>query len=317
MDISHLISPQRIEADLAQNLRSGLLPDRFLYVGTYGAASWVDLDRSRSFQVASSLHNLLAEELENILGCLPVYTNLAGIGVGSGEKERLILQGLLEQQAWPAYFPTDISPELVRMAMCAVADLPIPVHGFTTGIDEIPDLAERFFHPLLVSLLGNTFCNYLPKTFFGALETVLHSGDSLLLDCHLFQDGSDHGSIRDEIKSAYHSPINTRFNLNPLVSRGVPEEACFFDLQLVTEETEWGQVLRTRKTITILEDVDVRCGNETVSLASGAVLGMGLTYKYTVEQVRLILADFGFRLVHQRLSDDGANLLILATPYKA
>jgi len=314
METIELLTPERIEADLARNLRAHRLPDLFLYVGDHGAEAWVGLDRSSTFGVASSLEALLRAELDAVIGKLPQGVSLAGIGPGSGDKERLLLGALHARGDRPAYFPVDVSPALVAMALDQVADLDLSATGAVAGLEQLPALADTLPHPLLVTLLGNTFCNYRPDTFFQALSGILGKGDALLLDCHLFRPEEAADSEEDGVAAPYRSPANVRFNLGPLIARGVPADACRFDLRLTSEPTPWGEAYRTRKTIEILRDVAVQCGEETVPLASGDMLEMGMTYKYTADQVRDILADFGLPIVSEHFSDDGANLLVMAAP---
>ena len=137
MTTIELFTPERIEADLAGALRARRLPDHFLYAGEVGAASWIDLDGSSAFGVASTLTELLRASVADLTAPLPADVNVAGIGIGSGEKERLVLEALIARGGHPAYVPVDVSDGLVRRAVGAVADLDLAsCTGVTARLEE-------------------------------------------------------------------------------------------------------------------------------------------------------------------------------------
>ena len=309
-----LITPTELESRLLACLRRRELPDCFLYVGDAGTRNWLDLDRSDDFTVATSLTALLSRNADAIARHLAPATTLLSIGVGNGQKERLLLEAMAERTV-ARYVAVDVSSRLVDEAMAAVEDLPVESLGITGLCEDLPVLLQHAGPPRLVALLGNNFCNYEPDALLTLMAKALDPDDLLLLDAHLLPERTDGlDAWRQGFVRAYRSPANVRFNLGPLTARGMDPEACSFHLELLPFETSQGQVLRTRKWIEVVRDAAVRLGSETVEFAAGDTLEMGFTYKYTAPQMEGTLRDHGFATLERFLSAADDNLLLLARP---
>jgi uncharacterized SAM-dependent methyltransferase len=313
----NLVTPVDLESRLLACLRRRELPDCFLYVGSAGAQNWLDLDRSDAFPVATTLTNLLSHNVHAVARHMVPVATFLSIGVGNGHKERLLLEGMVERTEL-RYVAVDVSDHLVDEALTAVEDLPVKTLGITGFCEDLPLLLEHADPPRLVALLGNNFCNYEPDTLLGLMAETLGPDDLLLFDAHLLPERSDDVTAwRASVEHAYQSPVNARFNLGPLLARGVAAEACSFHLELLAFDTAHGHVLRTRKWIEMLRDALVRVGAETVELTAGEVLEMGFTYKYTATQVDGYLRDHGFTTLERFMSEADDNLLTLVRPPSA
>ncbi len=305
------------DGDLEHLLRCVLqrrsLPDPFLYVGAGGAEEWRALNGSTAFDVASRLTELLRRCAPDIARCCPRAADLLSIGVGEGRKERILLEHLRGRDT-RRYVAVDVSAPMVRMAAEGAEGTGVDAVGVVDFCERLQRFRRHARRPTLLCLLGNSFSNYEPEDLLGLLREHLDTFDALLLDCHLLPD-SEEGRERwwDRVQRAYGGEENARFNLGPLLRRGLRRDQADFHLDLVTVPTRLGLVLRTRKRIHIREDVDLAFHDGPLSLAGGETISMGFTCKYTRPQVRALLACQGFEVLQEHASDDD-ELLVLARP---
>jgi hypothetical protein len=71
-------------------------------------------------------------------------------------------------------------------------------------------------------------------------------------------------------------------------------------------------VYRTRKSLNILRDAEIKIGQETIGFREGDIIRMGFTYKYTYEQITAFLNICGFDVLNSFLSEDRSGAIILA-----
>ena len=306
-----LITRDDLEARLQECLEQRQMPDYFLYLGDPGVRNWLTLSGSGEFPVASRLTDLLRQSLPSIARHLSGVFDLVSLGVGSGEKERMLLEALV-QRGVPSYYPVDISSQMVDEALNTVADIDVDKTGLVAFMEDLALLRKFWSPPVLLCLLGNNFCNHDPDHILAAVHGQLESDDLFLFDCHLFpaqREGED--PAREQVERVYRSQPNVRFNIDPLMQRGLDPDNCVFHLDLLPTETSLDTVYRTNKWLQILKDTAISCGPNKVLLAAGDTIHMGFTYKYTCRQVQGYLKRHGFQEVELLLSPDGENLLTL------
>jgi len=307
-----LVTKDELEAMLQTCLEHRQMPDYFLYLDDSGIKNWLTLSSSEEFPVASLLTELLRQSLPSIVEHLSGRFDMVSIGVGNGVKERMLLEALV-QRGIPTYYAVDISSEMVDEALNTVADVNVDRTGVVAFLEDLAVLQQFWNPPVLLCLLGNNFCNYDPDYLLEIVHAQLQNEDLFLFDCHLFpsqQPGEDWG--RKEVERMYRSQPNVRFNIDPLVRRGMNPNDCVFHLQLLPVETSLGIVYRTTKWLDMLRDTTILCGPRKVLLTAGDTISLGFTYKYTRPQVQDYLQRHDFQEVQLFLSPDEDALLILA-----
>ena len=311
MTKTRLRTPHEIEKRLRQNLQRRKLPDCFLYVGDSGAQNWLDLEQSADFTVASRLTELLSENVETIAGALPEPCDLVSIGVGDGQKERILLESLLPE--WNGcYVPVDVSSELVDAALETVSNLDVEAKGIVAFFQDLRDLTKYWSSPACLCLLGNNFCNYHPEELLGTVSSEMRHDDLFLFDAHLRPDtSSSEQAWRRRVENAYGSEKNARFNVWPLIEHGMAPEACRFDIGLVQTQTAAGLTYRTQKEVLVLEPSILVFEDGEVELSAGEMIEMGFTYKYTLNQLHDLIAARKWRIVHEFCDEDRENALFL------
>lgn len=313
-----------IEKRLFESLKKHELPDYLLYTGTGGAKNWLKLDGSETFPVARQLKVLLEKNIASIVRFIPTGMSLVSVGVGSGDKEKILLEELINKNLAekPAsgrvsirYYPIDINSQFVDIALEKVIDMPVEKKGIVGFIEEMPLLKRYWRLPVLFCILGNTFCNYEPEFILKLVYENLEQGDLFFFDTNLFPtqgSGEEAKSARKSILGIYASRENALFNMYPLLQYGMDPEDFDFELLLRQVDSSIGAVYRTRKSLNILKDTEIKIGPEIIGFKEGDVIRMGFTYKYTYEQIIAFLDICGFDLLNSFLNEDRSNAIILA-----
>lgn len=319
-----ITSKKDIEEKLCESLKNHELPDCLLYTGAGGAKNWLKLDESETFPVARQLKALLEKNISSIVRFIPTGMNFVSIGVGNGEKEKIFLEELIRKNLaeTPAfgkvsirYYPIDISSELVDIALEKVENLPVEKKGIVGFIEDMAILKKNWSLPVIFCILGNTFCNYEPEFILQLVRENLERGDLFFFDANILpteNSGEESRSARRSVLGTYASRENALFNMYPLLHYGMAPEDFDFELLLAHVDSRIGALYRTRKSLYILKDAELRIGQETIGFREGDVIRMGFTYKYTYDQIVSFLDICGFEILKAFLSEDRANAIILA-----
>ena len=255
---------------------------------------------------------------------IPTGMSLVSIGVGNGDKERLLLKELIKKNLAEKtvsgkvairYYPIDINSQFVDIALEKVRDLPVEKKGIVDFIEEIPLLKKYWRLPVLFCILGNTFCNYEPEFILNLVYENLEKGDIFFFDANLLPtqgSGERIQSARRSILDTYTSRENAIFNMYPLLQYGMNPDYFDFELLLGQVSSCIGAIYRTQKSLNILDDAEVTIGPEIINFKKGDVIRMGFTYKYTYDQILAFLNICGFEVLNFFLSEDRENAIILA-----
>jgi Uncharacterized conserved protein len=317
-----ITSKEDIEGRLCQCLKNHELPDYLLYMGTGGAKNWLKLDGAKTFPVARQLKILMEKNLDSIVRFIPTGMSLVSVGVGNGEKERIFLEALVKknlaenpssEKVSIRYYPVDINSEFVDIALEKVDNLPVEKKGIVGFIEDMATLKENWRLPILFCVLGNTFCNYEPEFILQLVHENLEQGDLFFFDANLLPtEGTEAQSVRRSVLGTYASRENALFNMYPLLQYGMAPEDFDFELLLAHVNSRIGGVYRTKKSLYILKDTELKIGTETIGLREGDIIRMGFTYKYTYDQITAFLEICGFEILKAFLSENRANVIILA-----
>ena len=317
-----ITSKEDIEGRLCECLKNHELPDYLLYMGTGGAKNWLKLDGAKTFPVARQLKILMEKNLDSIVRFIPTGMSLVSVGVGNGEKERIFLEALVKknlaenpssEKVSIRYYPVDINSEFVDIALEKVDNLPVEKKGIVGFIEDMATLKENWRLPILFCVLGNTFCNYEPEFILQLVHENLEQGDLFFFDANLLPtEGTEAQSVRRSVLGTYASRENALFNMYPLLQYGMAPEDFDFELLLAHVNSRIGGVYRTKKSLYILKDTELKIGTETIGLREGDIIRMGFTYKYTYDQITAFLEICGFEILKAFLSENRANVIILA-----
>lgn len=311
-----LLTDERLEEMFVENLRKRILPDCFLYTGAGGTKRWLELAASKEFPVVSRLTDLLETSALAVSAFFSGAVDLVSIGVGSGDKEKLLLEELM-----PAceinFVGVDVSARLLDEALNTVRRIDCAKTAIVARFEDIGKFERYWRGSVLLCMLGNTFCNFDPERVLRLVRKHLGPGDAFLFDCNLLPLSRTNGdagqAFAEQVEKVYGSQVNRQFNIAPLLDRGMDPESCRFSIELKPVDTPAGSAFRTSKHVEVLEDSVISSTAGEVELAAGEVIRMGRTYKYRADQVRALLKRHHFDELGLFFNPDGDNLLALVT----
>jgi L-histidine N-alpha-methyltransferase len=238
---------------------------------------------------------------------------LVELGSGSGEKTRLLIEGLLGAGTLRTYVPVDVSPSaLLECGRLLIRDYPtLAVHAlladFEHQLDVLPAAGRR-----LTAFLGGTVGNLEPgprADFLAALRAGTAPGDWLLLGTDLIKDPAVLIPAYDDAAG-----ITAEFNRNVLrvLNRELGADfdvASFEHVALWDAERGW---IETRLRSTTDVKVSVPALDLTVPFERGEEMRTEVSTKFRPGLVADELAAAGFVRQAGWTDSGGRFLLTLA-----
>lgn len=270
------------------------------------------LDEYYPFRTERELLARWADDIAEMAGA----SVLVELGSGTGEKTRLLLDGMAaSSEGLAGYVAFDVAEATLREAADAVADdLGIAVHAVVGDLrrhlDAVPDVGV----PRLFAFLGSTIGNLPPPErhrFLTDVRRVLAPADRFLVATDLVKPV-------ERLLAAYDDAagVTAEFNRNllhvlnrELGANFVPER--FAHVALWDEPSSWVE-LRLRAT----EDMRVAIPgvDMTVTFAAGEDLHTEISTKFRTDQVAAELDEAGMAVIDRWVDPHGDYLLTLARP---
>ncbi|MEJ2859496.1 MULTISPECIES: L-histidine N(alpha)-methyltransferase [unclassified Saccharothrix] len=255
-------------------------------------------------------------------------------GVGTGHKDRLILEHLLERHPGMLYLPVDMSSEMLRLGTQEATHrvglrghrvVPVQLDfSITDNLAELRELVHRLVgdEPVLYSLLGNTMANFDHDTeLLAGLTALVRPQDLFLLEVATTEALSDE-LARDAVEEyarsrAYREFVtsallhNTDLTINPdaVQFRGAVEGDRALKVKVMYQNQTGGDIMM------MLPD------RNRVPFPDRDTIRLYLTRKYDRKALDGIVREVGMRKVTGTHSDFqvprsaqgfGMDLLLLA-----
>jgi L-histidine Nalpha-methyltransferase len=260
------------------------------------------------------------------------------LGVGSGEKDRQVLQSIFGLNSALHYFPVDMSPEMLRIgAREATRDtqierrrvLPIQIDfSFEENVRELRDLLDVVIgeNAALISLLGNTLSNFDDdRKLLETIRILIRPGDRLLLEVAFTE------SLSEEAQKAAAAEYAGSRMFKEFVSSSLVRNT---DLHVDTESVSFSSSPERDRAILIKALYRNRTGGllkvalpdrTTIDFPENDTVRLLTMRKYTERGIDKMLADCGFRCLKRARKDFpnkrnfrfGTELLLLQSCEKA
>ena len=247
--------------------------------------------------------------LKNLQNELPSFIDksfrIVELGSGASVKTRLILDIFTKSQSRTEYFPIDISEILTESSEQLLQDYD-SLH--ITGIIDTYEGGLEFLKNYddkknLIVFLGSSFGNFSPsdgKEFLEKINSTMKSGDLFLIGLDLVKDFKI-------LESAYNDSqgITAKFNLNVL-SRINDELDADFNLNNFSHHSIYNQedqrIEMYLKSL-VNQSVIISKSNLSINLEKNELIHTEYSHKYTLEQIKSLLENIGFKINHVWLDD--------------
>lgn len=301
--IHESVSPAAHRAGMLNALRSGVVDNRFHYVGERSARMWRDLAHAHSPAHGDdglAAYDAAARAAMDLLPDAPVH--VVGVACGDGVKERRLL-GALAAAGRTGLTATavDVSVPLVTAASEAMAAVP-GVRGMgavavdiTAVTDIAPLLAPRLTGARLVTLFG--VISTLGPGSLAPAHSLLGPDDVLMVSANLLPDTP---GARDEVMAQYDNPATREWLGAVLEDIGIAG-AGDISFRWDTAEGAGAIVGEVVPRATVVARVD----GITLDLPAGRAIRVLRSFRHTPEGLSRLLAQVGAREVATCVSSSG------------
>ena len=257
--------------------------------------------------------------LKNLSIELPSYLDetfrLVELGSGTSVKTRLILDIFTSLQDTTEYFPIDISEILTESSEQLLKDYDgLHITGiidtYEGGLEFLKNYDDR---KNLIIFLGSSFGNFSPNAgceFLKKINSTMKSGDLFLIGLDLVKD-------KQILESAYNDSlgVTAQFNLNVL-SRINDELDADFNLDNFLHYSIYNkedQRIEMYLKSLVRQSIIISKSNLLLNLEKNELIHTEYSHKYSLDQIRKLLENVGFKINHVWLDDKKYFSLTLAS----
>ena len=257
--------------------------------------------------------------LKNLQTELPSFIDdsfrLVELGSGASVKTRLLLDIFTQIQQTTEYFPIDISEILTESSELLLQDYDnLRIIGivdtYEGGLEFLKNYGSK---NNLIIFLGSSFGNFSPadgKTFLEKINSTMKSGDLFLIGLDLVKDSQILESAYDDAQG-----VTAEFNLNVL-SRINSELDADFNLNNFSHYSTYNkkdQRIEMYLKSLVNQSVIISKSNLSLNLEKNELIHTEYSHKYTLDQIKTLLKNTGFKINHTWLDDDAHFSLTLVS----
>ncbi len=306
-----LVTPEYLDDQLRHGIERRVLPDYAPFLDDDGVRNWLAIENTMPGNEPDPTA-FVRDSLPYLAEHFTPELSLVSIGVGDGRKERILLESLLRIGS-PSYYSVDISSPMIDAALNTVADIPVEKTALVAFFEDLPIVNRLWCHPALLCLFGNTFSTYGGDYVLSSVRAELEPSDLFLFDCRLL--ARENQAIEERLTS----PARVRFQIAPLMKRGLEPDAAELIVTVVAAATPVGLVRRVDTWLRIIRPTVFAFDRGSVLVGAAERIRLASTWQYTLGQVRRLINRSGLSIVelHVAPAQDSALFLLRAPREKS
>jgi dimethylhistidine N-methyltransferase len=302
--VIHDLAQRNGHAEFSQDIREGLssspkhLFPKYLY-DELGSRLFEAICEVDDYYLTRSEDEILRNQADEIIGCVPDCETLIELGSGSAEKTRHLIDAFMRKRGQLLFMPVDISATaLSGSSQALLGSYPnLRINAFAAdyyqALNALPDLGPK---PVLLLFLGSNIGNFEPaeaQEFLRAIRRILRPNDVLLL-------GADLKKERHILEAAYNDAlgITRAFIVNELQRINRELDANFdlwaFGLRSAYNEAQ-GRVEVSLESLRA-QSVGIRALNLQIELTAGERIHVENAYKFDSDTLSRLGEETGFAL---------------------
>jgi uncharacterized SAM-dependent methyltransferase len=293
-------------------LRRRNLPSKFEYWGKKEASHWLSICKDPEYVNWRQEIDLIRKSLPQIARRIgPGIGNLVGLGIGNGEKDKLILTQLTKHHPM-RYHAIDISLDMMKTGLKALGGIPVEKNAYIGDFRHLEKIAPLIRKQTgsgnLYSILGNTFGNLDQKPLLTLLGKSMDRNDYLLMAVQMLE--TKEILNMGEILTAYSTSVWRDLSFGAMRRTGLRKSDGIIEMEFAPDKTfpqfhvvEYFYTFKKDKTITYL--------GERLSFKKGERIPIYFSYKYDEKNLNAMLDDYGFKIVRSFFAPGRKYLLAL------
>ena len=289
--------PQAVQRDLLESLRTRRVNHKFHYDSVKQTQKWLALHQlyspSRNDTDCAAIYDAAFASVGELNPGKEIH--LLGLGCGGGQKDTRLLSRLQSRRAAVSYTPCDVSTAMVLVAREAALSV-IPDEKclpFVCDLATSNDLPEVFLtHHTQPTTRFITFFgmipNFEPDEIMPKLAALVRPSDWLLFSANL-APGPDYTAGVQKVLPQYDNALTREWLLTFLLDLGVERSDGEVRFSIEAELDRKRIVARFH----FVQGRTVEVGGESVLFQAGESIRLFFSYRYTLNQVRALLAMEG------------------------
>jgi uncharacterized SAM-dependent methyltransferase len=317
----------KLRSDFYEDVRKGYISEKFKFTGINEATAWKDLCSDLQYRPYWDSVGLLEARLPEMLASVysdeVTQVDFVCLGVGSGQKEKAILDRLLAMQDDLNFYLVDASIEMLGLSLSWYVGSLTDYEGRISAIGILSDLTAglttkpKVFpenRPTLFALLGNTIGNYPEHSLIQSIGGMMEKGDFIMIDAQLLPQDINDDDIEKEIRKSYDNKQFKRFVMTPLMRVGVDEDDGSVELNIPHHHPYGlqGRAFTVRYDWVFSKDVEGHYGKMRVTFHKGSHIGLGFSVKYDIDFLCTLINSCGFKVLETFLWHNNYYGLVLA-----
>jgi uncharacterized SAM-dependent methyltransferase len=318
---------KNLRKDFYDNVRRRYINEKFRYTGINEATAWNNLCSELQYRPywdsVDLLQKRLPEVLTNVYSDKVTQVDFVCLGIGSGQKEKIILDAILDKQEDLNFYLVDASIEMLGLSLHYYVTHLKDYEGRISAIGLLADLTmglstkPKVFpekRPSLFALLGNTIGNYSEQPLLRSIRGMMEKDDCIMIDAQLLPKDVPEDEIENEIRKSYDNTLFKRFVMAPLLRVGVSENSGRVDVNIPHSHPEGlhGRAFTARYDWVFSKDVSGQCGDSEVNFYSESRVGLGFSVKYDIDFLCSLITNCGFKVLKTFLWHKNYYGLVLA-----
>jgi len=315
-----------LRSDFYKDVERGYIDERFRYTGMNEAVAWSNLCFDNLYRPYWDSVNLLKAKLPDLLSV--VYNDgvsqidFVCLGVGSGFKEKIILDNLLARQDELNFYLVDASIEMLGLSLSYYVSHLANYEDRINAVGVLCDLNSRLgpkpnifpgSRPSLFALLGNTIGNYSEQSLIRSVEGMMEKGDFIMIDAQLLPKDVNDDEIEMEILRSYDNVYFKTFVMTPLLRVKVGEHDGKVEVNILHHHPEGlaGRMFTVRYDWIFSRDVEGRIDRD-ITFPKGSRIGLGFSVKYDIDALHDLISKSGLTVLKTCFTDNNYYGVVLA-----
>jgi len=308
-----LDSDQSIGEEFLQCLKQRNVPSKFSYWGDKETLHCLNICKDPEYINWPLEIGLLEKNLPEIvrLAGKPVG-NLVSLGIGNGEKDRMILSAFLKDRRMN-YYTLDISLPMVKAGFKTLEKAPVEKTAYVGDFMHLeslmPKIKEQTGKANIISFLGNTLGNFNQVNTLNLIRRSMDRKDFLLFAVQILESGKiiDIG----EILGAYNTKAWHELSYGTIMRSGLKKSDGIMEVEFGKDKL-YPQLNIIEFFFTLKKDKTVRHLGHEIDFRAGERIRTYYSYKYDEKNINFLLNNNGFKVVKSFFTPGQKYLLALA-----
>jgi len=310
--INILDTNKKISEEFLDCLRRRNISTKFQYWGKKETQNWLNVCKEPEYINWPLEIELLNTNLPEIIKLVDKNVkNLISLGIGNGEKDKMILSAFLKNRPM-RYFTIDISLHMVKAGFKALSKIPVEKTAYIGDFEHLetlaPKIKKRTDSHNLISILGNTLGNLDQINTLNLIRRSMDKNDYLLFAVQILR----RGKILDigEIFNAYNTKALQELSFGAIIRCGLKRTDGIIEIEFGKNKL-YSQLDTIEYFFTFKKDRTIKYLNHEINFKINERILTYYSYKYDEKNITFLLTNNGFKIVRYFFTPGHKYLLAL------